>query len=162
MTRPTLLPVRIVEGGLDDPAVVAFLEAHLTQMRATSPPESVHALDLAGLRAPGLRFWTGYDVPAGGEVLATAALRHLDAEHAELKSMRTAPHRLREGLARRMLAHVLAQARAAGFGRISLETGSQDLFAPARALYRAHGVTDCEPFGDYAADPHSAFLTRSL
>ena len=164
MTRPTLLPVRIVEGGLDDPAVVAFLEAHLDQMRATSPPESVHALDLAGLRAPGLRFWTMYDGPADrpGEVLATAALRRLDDGHAELKSMRTAPHRLRQGVARRMLAHVLAQARAAGFGRISLETGSQDFFAPARALYRAHGFTDCEPFGDYAADPHSTFLTRAL
>lgn len=162
MTRLTLLSVRIVEGGLDDPAVVAFLEAHLTQMRATSPPESVHALDLEGLRGPGMRFWTGYDDPDDGEVLATAALRHLDAEHAELKSMRTAPHRLREGIARRMLEHVLAAAHEAGYGRLSLETGSQPFFAPARALYRAHGFVACDPFGGYSPDPSSAFLTRSL
>ncbi|GAA4697894.1 GNAT family N-acetyltransferase [Nocardioides nanhaiensis] len=154
--------MRIVEDGLEDPAVVAFLEAHLTQMRATSPPESVHALDLEGLRGAGMRFWTGYDDPADGEVLATAALRHLDAGHAELKSMRTAPHRLREGLARRMLEHVLGAARDAGYARLSLETGSQPFFAPARALYRAHGFVECLPFGGYSPDPSSAFLTLDL
>ena len=122
----------------------------------------MHALDLDGLRGPGMRFWTGHDEPADGEVLATAALRHLDRAHAELKSMRTAPHRLREGIARRMLEHVLTAARDAGYERLSLETGSQPFFAPARALYRAHGFVECPPFGDYSPDPSSAFLTLSL
>ncbi|WP_244963152.1 GNAT family N-acetyltransferase [Nocardioides dongkuii] len=143
--------------------MAAFLQAHLDQMRATSPPGSVHALDLDGLRAPGTRFWSAYD---GGELVGCAALALVDPErepgHGELKSMRTAPHRVREGIAGRLLVHVLAEARAAGLTRVSLETGSQDFFAPARALYARHGFVACPPFGDYRPDPHSTFLTRPL
>jgi len=151
--------VHIAPDPLTSPEVAAFLQAHLDQMHATSPPGSVHALDLAGLRAPGMRFWSAYDQD---ELVATAALKRLDVQHAELKSMRTAPHRTRQGIAARMLGFVLDEARAAGFGRISLETGSQDFFAPARALYARHGFEVCGPFGDYRPDPSSTFMTRGL
>lgn len=144
---------------LTSPEIAAFLQAHLDQMHATSPAESVHALDLAGLRAPGLRFWSAYD---GGELVGCAALKALDDDHAELKSMRTAPHRVREGIAGRLLGFVLDEARTAGFGRVSLETGSQDFFAPARALYARHGFAECGPFADYRLDPNSVFMTRAL
>ncbi|WP_211348916.1 GNAT family N-acetyltransferase [Nocardioides litoris] len=158
--------VRIVEGGLDDPAVVALLEGHVAQLRALSPPESTHALDLAALRQPAVRFWTAYD---GAEPVGCAALTRLDdpahpahpAGHAELKSMRTAPHRTGEGIAARLLEHVLAQARAAGVARVSLETGSEEFFAPARRLYARRGFEVCGPFGSYRPDPLSTFMTRS-
>ena len=155
--------MQIGPGDLTDLEVVAFLEAHVAQLRSMGPPESTHVLDLAGLRAPGMRFWTAYD---GGELVGCAALKHLAGEppavHGELKSMRTAPHRTREGIAARLLAHVLDDARAAGFARLSLETGSYEFFHPAHALYRRHGFVECEPFGDYRPDPLSLFLTRSL
>lgn len=141
-------------------AIIAFLEDHVAQLRSLSPPESTHALDLEGLRAPDVRFWTAVD--DNGEILGCAALKTLDPTHAELKSMRTAAHRTRQGVASGLVQHVLDEARAAGFRRISLETGSEDFFAPARALYERHGFDYCEPFGSYRPDPLSVFLTRTL
>ncbi|CAN5589224.1 GNAT family N-acetyltransferase [soil metagenome] len=151
--------MRIALDDLSTPEVVAFLEAHVTQLRSMGPPESTHALDLAGLRAPGVRFWTSYD---GGELVGCAALKDLGGGHAELKSMRTATHRVREGIAGRLLSFVLEEARSTGFDRVSLETGSYEFFFPAHALYRRHGFVDCDPFGGYRRDPLSIFLTRAL
>ncbi|MCL8025431.1 GNAT family N-acetyltransferase [Nocardioides bruguierae] len=156
-----------------DPEVIAFLEAHVTQMRSISPPESVHALDVAGLRRPEITFFVARDesggesggeagAEAGGELLGTAALKDLGDGHLELKSMRTAPHRRGEGIGAQVLAHVLDHARTQGAARISLETGAENFFAPARSLYRRHGFVDTEPFADYAPDPLSTFLTLRI
>lgn len=151
--------MQIAPDPLTSPEIAAFLQAHLDQMHETSPAESVHALDLSGLQAPGMRFWSAYDE---GELVGCAALKDLGAGHVELKSMRTAPHRTRQGIAARVLLFVLDEARDAGATRISLETGSQDFFEPARSLYARHGFTTCEPFGDYRPDPNSTFMTREL
>lgn len=148
--------------GADDPLrpdVLALLEEHLADMRATSPPESVHALDPTDLAGPGLTFWTLRD---DGVLLGCAALKELDPQHAEIKSMRTAAAARRRGVASLLLDHVLATARERGYARLSLETGTQDFFAPARALYLSRGFTECGPFGSYALDPHSAFFSRPL
>lgn len=144
---------------LTSPEIAAFLQAHLEQMYATSPACSVHALDLAALRAPGVRFWSAY---AGDALVGCAALKDLGDRHAELKSMRTAPARVRQGIASGLLGFVLDEARAAGFTRMSLETGTQEFFAPARGLYARHGFVECGPFADYRVDPHSVFMTREL
>lgn len=147
---------------VDDPLqpdVVALLEGHLADMRATSPPESVHALDPTALVGPGLSFWTLRD---DGVLLGCAALKELDPGHAEIKSMRTAPAARRRGVASRLLDHVLATARDRGYTRLSLETGTQDFFAPARALYLSRGFVECGPFASYVLDPHSAFFSRAL
>ena len=146
-------------GDLSDPDVVAFLEAHVAQLRSMGPPESTHVLDLAGLQAPGMSFYTAYDA---GELVGCAALKDLGDGHAELKSMRTAPDRVREGIAQRLLVHVLDEARASGFSRVSLETGSYAFFHPAHGLYLAHGFGECDPFGCYRPDPLSTFMTREL
>lgn len=159
---PTLhnATVQIVVDDLSGPRIAAFLEEHIAEMRATSPPESKHALDLDGLRAPGITFWTALD--DDGDVLGCAALKRLGDGHGELKSMRVAVHRRGEGIAARLLVHVLDAARAEGLTRISLETGSFDHFAPARRLYARHGFTDCPPFADYRPDPNSVFMTLAL
>lgn len=157
----TELRIRLDE--LHDPRIAAFLEEHLTDMRRVSPPESVHALDLDGLRHPDIRFWTGWvDAPTGDALVATVALKRLDGGHAELKSMRTAASVRGQGIAGQMLAYVVAEARALGYAQLSLETGSQPFFAPAHALYEKHGFEACAPFGSYTDDPSSRFMTRAL
>jgi putative acetyltransferase len=149
----------IRRGGLDTPQVAALLAEHVEDMRRYSPPESVHALDLDRLRTPDLTFWSLWDAD---EVLGCAALRELDNVHGELKTMRTAAAHRRRGVAAALLDHVLAEARRRGYARVSLETGSPAQFAPARTMYAAYGFTPCDPFGPYAADGFSVFMTLDL
>lgn len=144
---------------LDGPEIVALLNEHLEDMYRISPPESVHALDLEKLRAPVITFWSAWT----GDVLAgCVALNKLDAGHGEIKSMRTTTAQRRRGVGAALLEHVLEQAHARGLRRLSLETGTQPEFAPARALYARYGFVPCEPFGDYVQDPCSTFMTRAL
>ena len=147
---------------VDDPLrddVLVLLDEHLADMRATSPPESVHALDPHALVGPGLTFWTLRD---DGALLGCAALKEIDPGHAEIKSMRTTAAARRRGVASRLLDHVLEAARERGYLRISLETGTQDFFAPARSLYASRGFVECGPFAQYVVDPNSAFFSRTL
>ena len=149
----------IREGLLESPQVIALLQAHLDAMEDTAPPESRHALDISGLRGPGIVFWSMWD---GSQLAGVGALQHLCGEHAEIKSMKTAPAYLRTGVAKTMLQHIITQAAARGYSRLSLETGSMDFFAPARSLYRNFGFKPCEPFGTYIEDPNSVFMTMPL
>jgi putative acetyltransferase len=147
---------------LDDltgPAIHALLEEHLRNMYELSPPESVHALDLTSLRKPDVTFWTLW---SDGELLGCGALKELDRSHGEIKSMRTAMDHRRKGVARAMLEHIIGEAQRRRYARLSLETGSQPAFEPARRLYESFGFTYCPPFGDYRDDPNSVFLTRVL
>jgi putative acetyltransferase len=151
--------VRIAVDDLTGPQIAGFLEEHVREMRATTPPESKHALDLESLRGPDITFWSVTD---GSTVVGCGALKRLDASHAEVKSMRTLAARKRSGIASLILGHIIAEARRMGFTRLSLETGSAEFFAPARRLYEKFGFTYCEPFADYRPDPLSVFLTRTL
>lgn len=151
--------MRIRLDDLSQPEVHALLDEHLAEMRRLSPPESVHALDLGALRRPEISFWTLW---SGHDLLGCGALKHLDASHAEIKSMRTAAAHRRRGVARTMVEHLVQQARQRSYARLSLETGAEDAFAPARALYASFGFTYCAPFADYTDDPNSVFMTRLL
>ena len=162
MRHHAVVTLRISRADFADPALAAFHQAHLDDLAPTAPPESRHALDLGGLQAPGVRMWVGHLDDGTPRLVATAALAALAPDHEELKSMRTEPAVRGRGLASTMLEHVLADARARGVARVSLETGSMAFFAPAHALYRRHGFTDCGPFGAYAADPNSTFMTLAL
>ncbi|PWK85309.1 GNAT family N-acetyltransferase [Fulvimonas soli] len=141
------------------PAVHALLREHLQNMVLHSPPESIHALDVDGLRRPEISFWTAWE---DGDLLGCGALKRLDSRHAELKSMRTAAAHLRKGVARAMLAHLLGEAKARGYRRVSLETGAAAAFAPAHRLYESFGFACCGPFADYVEDPYSVFMSREL
>lgn len=144
---------------LRGPEIVAFLEEHLKEMYAVSPPESVHALDLDGLRKPEITFWAAWD---GDLLVGCGALKELDSTHGEIKSMRTAAAYRGRGVASAMLAHIVEETVTRGYERLSLETGSEEFFAPARALYEKFGFVVCEPFADYWADPNSYFMTKAL
>ena len=159
MDAPGHLPLTIISGGLDDPRVVALLELHVGSARAQTAPGSAHALDLSGLRAADIRFWSIWR----GETLAgVGALKLLDATHGEVKSMHTAQALRRTGAGSAMLRHIIGYARAEGLKRLSLETGSWDYFKAAHALYRRHGFVECGAFGDYRLDPNSVFMTLAL
>lgn len=150
---------RIVEDDLSGAAIRALLEEHFAGMLANSPAGSCHFLDFDGLRAGNVTFWS---IHRGNDLAGCGALKILDSGHGEIKSMRTAVDFLRQGVAARMLDHVMAEARARGLKRLSLETGSSPAFEPALALYRRYGFADCEPFADYRPDPFSRFMTRLL
>jgi putative acetyltransferase len=142
------------------PDVVALLQEHLDDMFATSPPESVHALDVERLRDPAITFVTARD--ADGALLGCGALKQHDLDLGELKSMRTATAARGRGVAATVLTSLLDDARRRGLVRVSLETGSEDYFAAARRLYARHGFAVCLPFADYTDDPNSVFMTLPL
>lgn len=151
------------------PDVQRLLDEHLADMFATSPAESVHALDPDALAGPEITFWTARDdaVPGAagldtGVLLGCGALKDLAAAEGEIKSMRTARHARGRGVAALLLAGILDEARHRGYGRVCLETGSQEFFAPARRLYARHGFVPCPPFAGYRPDPNSVFMARSL
>lgn len=144
---------------VDDPRaedIRQLLQRHLDFAHAHSPREDVHALDTDALVEPSVTF---FSARRDGELLAVGALRLIDAEHGEVKSMHTAEAARGQGLARAMLEHLIAEARSRGVRRLSLETGSMEAFAPARNLYASAGFTVCEPFGGYHYSPNSTCMT---
>jgi putative acetyltransferase len=151
--------MRITEGGLDDPLVIALLQAHLTRARAETARGSAHALDLSGLRSPEVTFWSAWE---GKALVGVGALKRLSADHGEVKSMHTAAVARGRGVGSAMLRQIIAAARARGMSRLSLETGSWAYFTSARALYARHGFVECGPFGEYREDPNSVFMTLAL
>lgn len=151
--------ITIEEDDLTGADIVALLRYHLDQMRQHSPICSVHAFPVERLRQPDVTF---YALRIDGQLAACGALKQIDARHGELKSMRTDPAFLRRGLGEAMLLHLMAEARARGFTRLSLETGRPEPFHAAHALYRKHGFAECPPFGDYTEDPFSMCMTRTL
>ena len=136
-----------------------MLAEHMAGMHERSPPESIHALPFERLRAPETTFWTAWD---NGELLGCGALKELDARHGEIKSMRTARLHLRKGVGSAILRTILEEARRRNYERVSLETGSQAAFQPARAVYARFGFGVCGPFGEYWDDPKSVFMTMEL
>jgi putative acetyltransferase len=150
--------MNITLGDLADPRVVDLLEYHLTSARAHTAPGSAHALEIGGLQAPNMTFWTAWDCDT---LVAIGALKLLAKDHGEVKSMHTAPSARRKGIGSAMLQHIIAFARSRGILRLSLETGSW-VFQPAVALYRKAGFVECQPFADYVQDPNSVFMTLDL
>jgi len=151
--------MRIERDDLTHPDMVALIELHLRSAFENSPPGSVFALDLSGLRDPAVTLWSAWD---GDELLGMGALKQLDTGHGELKSMRTAPAHLRKGVAAAMLDHLIAEGRRRGYARLSLETGSNPPFAPARAMYERAGFVPCGPFADYSDESFSRYYTLAL
>ena len=151
--------LEIAEDGLTGEDIRALVTLHLAAMHAASPAGKVHALPLDKLRQPGVTF---YAARVRGEVAAMGAIKHLDATHGELKSMRAAPSWRGKGAGEAMLVHLLAVARARGYARVSLETGRGEAFAAAAGLYQKYGFAECVAFGDYVLDDFSQCLTLAI
>lgn len=149
----------IREDDLTGQKIADLLREHLENMHEISPPESVHALDLKGLRSPDITFWTAWE---GNELLGCGALKELDAKSGEIKSMRTAKAYRRRGVASKILEHIIEEAKKREYGCLNLETGSFPEFAPARALYLRYGFEYRDPFATYIDDPNSVFMMKKL
>jgi len=159
MTTSIVDAMRIRRDALSGPEIRALLEEHLRSMHDGSPPGSMHALDLDGLRRPEVSFWTAW---SGTQLLGCGALKEINTRHGEIKSMRTVAAHLRTGVARSMLVYIIDEARRRQYARLSLETGAQSAFEPARNLYERFGFACCPPFDGYIEDPNSVFMTKSL
>ncbi|KAA9148980.1 GNAT family N-acetyltransferase [Microbacterium lushaniae] len=151
--------IEITIADLGDPRTLALVSAHLSGMRAASPPDSVHALEVGGLQHPDVTLWSA---EVEGRIAGIAALSRLDDTSGEVKSMRVDEAFLGRGIGRALLRHVMGAARERGMTGLWLETGSTAEFDAARRLYESEGFTPCGPFGDYRADPFSVFFTRPL
>lgn len=151
--------MHIIEDNLSGPEIRALLDIHFAGMLANSPPDSCHFLDVAGLKAPGVTFWSIWD---GEQLAGMGALKQHDAALGEVKSMRTHAAHQGKGIGAAMLEHIIATARSRGLARLSLETGSTPAFDTAQALYTRFGFVYCPPFADYQPDPFSRFMTLDL
>ena len=141
-------------------ADLALLMArHTAAMHADTPPESIHMMDASQLAIPEVQFFVGREA---GVAVAMGAFKRIDAQHAEVKSMHVLFEARGRGLSRIMLDHLMAAAKAAGYLRLSLETGSQAMFQPAVRLYEKAGFERCPPFEGYTLDPNSIYMTRTL
>ena len=136
-----------------------LMARHTADMHSDTPPESIHMMDAGQLALPDVRFFVMRDAR---RPVAMGAIKRIDATHAEIKSMHVLIEQRGRGLSRQLLNHLMAQAKAGGIERLSLETGAQPMFAPARALYAKAGFTECPPFEGYTLDPNSIYMTRTL
>ena len=151
--------IDIRKGGLEDERVLGLLRYHFAKCHEETPPGSAHVFDVSRLAHPGIDFFAAWD---GEVLLGVGAVRYFDGASGEVKSMHTSEAARRRGVGAAILRHIIAAARARGVQRLNLETGSFGYFAPAVALYKAHGFTECPPFGDYRPDPNSLFLTLDI
>lgn len=149
----------IVDGGLDDPRVIAMLRFHYDTNIAVTPPGSAHVFDLSRLKQPDVSFWSAWE---GDTLMGVGALKRMNAEDGEVKSMHTLTAARRSGVGGALLRHIMEKAKAMGLDRLYLETGSFDYFAPARALYARHGFAECPPFAGYNPDRNSTFMCRKI
>lgn len=150
---------RIVEDDLTGAEIAALLRMHLDEMHAWSPPESVHAMPIERLRQPDVTFYSAWD---GDRLAACGAIKQLDPDHGELKSMRADPAYRGKGAGKAVLRHLINVAGQRGYRRLSLETGKPEQFQPARRLYESHDFVPCPPFGDYVEDAFSMCMTLEL
>jgi putative acetyltransferase len=151
--------MQITPDDLTGPEIRALLEVHFAGMLASSPPGSCHFLDFDGLNAPDVSFWSIRDE---GLLAGCGALKQLTPSHGEIKSMRTDAAHLGKGVGTAMLRHIIAEAKARGMTRLSLETGSTPDFDAGHALYRRHGFAYCDPFANYVLDPFSRYMTLEI
>lgn len=151
--------IKIKIDDLSGTEIQALLNEHLQSMYALSPPESVHALDLDKLRKPEITFWSAWE---DSLLIGCGALKELDKKHGEIKSMRTPNALRRRGAGKAILTHIVEVAMSRSYERLSLETGAIEAFHPAQKLYERFGFSRCGPFGEYAEDPYSLFMTKRL
>ena len=148
-----------IEGNFDNPKVNELLRKHFIELRAASPEGSAHVLDIPGLKVPSIKFWSLWD---DKKLIGCGALKFLDKEHGEFKSIRIHDDFRNQGHGTNVINHLISEAKKLNIKRLSIETGASEFFIPARKLFKKTGFTVCEPFAHYKEDINSVYLSMFI
>ena len=151
--------MKSIENNFDDPQVNELLIKHFIELRSVSPPGSTHVLDIPGLKDPTIRFWSLWD---DKELIGCGALKLLEKDHGEFKSIRVADKYRKNGMGEKIISHLIDQAKQIGIKKLSIETGSGDFFTPARKLFKKFRFKKSGPFAHYKIDPNSCYFSLDL
>ena len=148
-----------IEGNFDHPEVNKLLIKHFIELRAASPEGSAHVLDIPGLKVPSIKFWSLWQ---DRNLFGCGALKFLDNEHGEFKSIRVHDNFRNKGNGIKVIGHLIDEAKKLSIKRISLETGAGKYFEPARKLFKKCNFKPCRPFAHYKEDINSIYMTKYL
>ena len=151
--------LKSIEGNFDHPEVNQLLTKHFIELRAASPEGSAHVLDIAGLKVPSIKFWSLWE---NNKLIGCGALKFLEKDHGEFKSIRVADEFRKKGIGERIIKHLIDEAKKLEISKLSIETGAGEFFAPARKLFNKFGFKKSEPFAHYKVDPNSCYFTLDL
>ena len=151
--------MKSIENNFDEPQVNELLTKHFIELRSVSPPGSTHVLDIPGLKVPSIKFWSLWE---NEELIGCGALKFLDENHGEFKSIRVANKFRKNGMGEKIISHLIDQAKQIGIKKISIETGSGEFFIPARKLFKKFGFKECKPFAHYKEDPNSCYYSLNI
>ena len=151
--------MKSIENNFDDPQVNELLTKHFIELRSVSPEGSSHVLDIPGLKDPSIKFWSLWE---NNKLIGCGALKFLEKNHGEFKSIRVADEFRKRGVGERIINHLIEEAKSLNVKRISIETGAGKFFEPARKLFKKCNFELCEPFAHYKEDVNSLYLTKLI
>ena len=151
--------MKSIEGNFNKPEVNKLLISHFIELSSVSPVDRGHVLDIPGLKNPNIKFWSLWE---NDQLIGCGALKFLDKEHGELKSIRVADSFRRKGNGFKVINHLINEAKELNIKKISLETGTGNFFTPARKLFDKCGFKVCEPFAHYKKDPDACYMSLLL
>ena len=151
--------LKSIEGNFDNPEVHELLIKHFKELRSVSPKGSTHVLDIAGLKDPTIKFWSLWEE---NYLMGSGALKFLDKEHGEFKSIRVNDKFRGRGNGSKVINYLIYEAKKLNIKRLSLETGAGDFFLTARKLFNKCGFEPCEPFSHYKKDINSIYMTMLI
>ena len=151
--------MKSIEGNFDNSEVNDLLKKHFVELRSVSPAGSTHVLDIDGLKDPSIKFWSLWE---NNELIGCGALKFLEKNHGEFKSIRVADEFKKKGAGKRIINHLIEEAKKLKISKLSIETGAGDFFLPARNLFSKFGFKKCPPFAHYKEDLNSCYYTLNL
>ncbi len=151
--------MKSIEGNFDNSEVNNLLKKHFIELRSVSPAGSTHVLDIDGLKDPSIKFWSLWE---SNKLVGCGALKFLEKNHGEFKSIRVADEFKKKGIGERIINHLIEEAKKLKISKLSIETGAGDFFLPARNLFSKFGFKSCPPFAHYKDDPNSCYYTLDL
>ena len=151
--------MRSIEGNFDNSDVNDLLKKHFIELRSVSPAGSTHVLDINGLKDPSIKFWSLWE---NKKLIGCGALKFLEKDHGEFKSIRVADEFRKKGIGERIINHLIGEAKKLKISKLSIETGAGDFFLPARNLFSKFGFKSCPPFAHYKDDPNSCYYTLDI
>ena len=148
-----------IEGNFDNPQVNALLKKHFIELKSVSPAGSTHVLDISGLKDQSIKFWSLWE---NNKLVGCGALKFLDKNHGEFKSIRVADNFRKSGVGKKIINHLIEEAKKLNISKLSIETGAGEFFLPARKLFLKFGFKICPPFAHYKEDPNSCYYSLNI